>query len=1197
MNDALFTDVDQDGIADLVTASPYDQAVYVYRGMGEDRYLRGEALLSDITAARSLAVADMDNDGVKDLVVAGGAQNGLLVARNNGSGVYDAAPVNSTLQEPAYVRVADINADGAIDLVAASPSDDRLELYLGTGTGDFSTGIVISSTADGVNRFDLGDVDNDGDLDVLAQHPGSQTIVWHAYLGNGTFGPANIIAASLPGLMTSMLADLNGDGVKDVLVAYGSDDLVWYPGVGDGTFSAVVPIAVINSLRGAWAADMDQDGDLDVLTGHFGTSRLYLNNGQGSFAQHTPAVSFGGDVAMLEDINGDGRVDLCYRRNSSQDVVYYLNLGGLTFGPRITVPRYYEAFGLDVLDVDGDSDLDLITTQGTFRPVTLFTQVAPGTFLPGQELFFEGDEVTNFTLHDLDQDGAQDVLFLHGGSVIRDLYWMRNIAGVFGPAELLQEQYLPDNYRIELADVDGDGDLDHLVSSPHVGWRRNDNGVFSAHITVDASITRGPVVQADINGDGLPDLVAANFDSFVARWYRNSGNATFTTQPNLPTFVDNAVQIHPADLDGDNDIDLVINGGFNEMNVVLNTGSGSFSAPQDLNTTNVTTMMHLHDVDSDGDLDIMNGNYTQFRWLPNNGLGQFGALTPLLPDEPYSTALNSSVLVDIDNDGLLDVVYAENEEPRLVWLNNRFNSYYRIQGRLYWDADQDGVRDAGEMPAPWATVVAEPAPNFPFSANNGTYQALVSEGTFTVRPVFDTTLWRITSDSLQYTVLLSEDAPISANNDFGLFVNNANSVVDLGFVPPDGVCDDVVQHWISMTNLGNFTESGILALEMDTLFTLVSATPQPDSTVNHVHFWSYSGLGFYNSFSIALQTQRPDFTAIGDSIHFGLVAYSFDPQLPGSIVDTLRLAWDGIVTCSYDPNDKRSDPEGFGLFGAVDISTDHLDYTIRYQNTGNAPAVNVVLRDTLPAQADLSRLTLLAYSFAPTDLRVDSGGVLTVRLQGILLPDSASDPLGSQGFVRFRMGVQPGLSHLTEITNTAGIYFDLNPPIITNTTLNTLVDCALWDPQIMPLGFDSLTCTPGLRYRWTLNEEALPNSDQQAIPATLNGTYRVEVTSVYGCVAQAEFVLLTTATSGADTPRMGLLPNPAEDHVTLRADRPIGPDHRIVLSDAQGRAVREWVGNGSAQHMLYVDGLQRGVYLLTIAHVDGERWSTRLVIQ
>lgn len=259
--------------------------------------------------------------------------------------------------------------------------------------------------------------------------------------------------------------------------------------------------------------------------------------------------------------------------------------------------------------------------------------------------------------------------------------------------------------------------------------------------------------------------------------------------------------------------------------------------------------------------------------------------------------------------------------------------------------------------------------------------------------------------------------------------------------------------------------------------------------------------------------------------------------------------------------------------------------------------MTVVLRDTLPAQADLERLTLLGYSFAPTDLRVDSGNVLVVRLQGILLPDSASDPLGSQGFVSFRMGLQPDLPHLTAISNTAGIYFDYNPPIITNTVVNTLVDCALWQPQIDVAGFDGLSVTAGDRYQWSLDGEPIPDATQQEVGIIGNGTYSATVTSVFGCIATAEFQVISAGVDARDAPTFCIVPNPMAGDAVLWSTEPLTAQHRIELLDAQGRLIRTLSGQGSSRVELARAALTPGFYSVLITDPDGERSMVRLVVQ
>src|SRR5690606_19417277 len=114
-------------------------------------------------------------------------------------------------------------------------------------------------------------------------------------------------------------------------------------------------------------------------------------------------------------------------------------------------------------------------------------------------------------------------------------------------------------------------------------------------------------------------------------------------------------------------------------------------------------------------------------------------------------------------------------------------------------------------------------------------------------------------------------------------------------------------------------------------------------------------------------------------------------------------------------------------------------YLIRFQNTGNDTAFTVVVRDTLDANLDVTTLNLLGYSH-PMEFKVSDQGMLTFTFNNILLPDSNINEPASHGYIEYNIQSKKDLDFGTEIKNTAYIYFDFNPPIITNTTLNTIYD-------------------------------------------------------------------------------------------------------------------------------------------------------------
>jgi uncharacterized repeat protein (TIGR01451 family) len=135
------------------------------------------------------------------------------------------------------------------------------------------------------------------------------------------------------------------------------------------------------------------------------------------------------------------------------------------------------------------------------------------------------------------------------------------------------------------------------------------------------------------------------------------------------------------------------------------------------------------------------------------------------------------------------------------------------------------------------------------------------------------------------------------------------------------------------------------------------------------------------------------------------------------------------VLNSYDPNKKETHPQ-LVLPGY----NDYLTYTIHFQNTGNAPAINIHLKDTLDDNLDLNTFELINFSHANSTWL--NGNQLSFNFPNILLPDSGTNLEASQGFVQYRIKPLANLPAGTILRNTAYIYFDFNAPIVTNTTEN-----------------------------------------------------------------------------------------------------------------------------------------------------------------
>ena len=183
--------------------------------------------------------------------------------------------------------------------------------------------------------------------------------------------------------------------------------------------------------------------------------------------------------------------------------------------------------------------------------------------------------------------------------------------------------------------------------------------------------------------------------------------------------------------------------------------------------------------------------------------------------------------------------------------------------------------------------------------------------------------------------------------------------------------------------------------------------------------------------------------ALGQSIPaFSTVFQVFDTQTdtvtsPAASANSSNVS--AVIECAFDPNDMSVDPKGCGLPGMVRPGTP-LKYEIRFQNLGNAPAFDVVVRAPLDADLDLGTLDILDSSHLITSVAMDADRVLTWSFIDINLPAASDDEPGSHGFVTFTATPKAGLPSGTEISNSAGIYFDFNPPVLTNTVVNTITE-------------------------------------------------------------------------------------------------------------------------------------------------------------
>lgn len=337
------------------------------------------------------------------------------------------------------------------------------------------------------------DLDGDGDVDLLTANMGSfkfgsGLVVWSENTdGQGSFGPTQTISSDANTPVSVFAADLDGDGDADALSASSGDDSIsWYENMdGLGSFGPLQ--AITTNADGAAlvkAADLDSDGDMDVLSGSSVDRKVawYENmDGLGSFGPQQViglAPLFGLDI-QPDDLDGDGDMDVLF--TASTGVAWLENTDGLgTFGSEQLISTVIATpVSVSAADLDGDGDSDALFASKLAGGVAWHENLdGLGSFSTHAIIDTVPGSGFDAKARDFDGDGDLDVVFASGGAGGDTIQWFENIDGLatFGPGEILTKGGFSPLLSIGLADLDGDGDSDLHVSSLsefEISWYEN----------------------------------------------------------------------------------------------------------------------------------------------------------------------------------------------------------------------------------------------------------------------------------------------------------------------------------------------------------------------------------------------------------------------------------------------------------------------------------------------------------------------------------------------------------------------------------------------------------------------------------------------------------------------------------------------------------------------------------------------------
>jgi gliding motility-associated-like protein len=338
--------------------------------------------------------------------------------------------------------------------------------------------------------------------------------------GSGTFtGGADVPVGNQPYIVVT--ADVDNDGDLDLITPnFNSSTVSVRLNNGAGVFSGGADFSVGSQPRGVVMADLDGDGDLDLATSNYNanTVSVRLNNGSGIFSGSTelPVGVIGGSrpqSIVANDVDGDGDLDLLSSNEGGANISVRLNNGNATFSSLADVPVTSFPFAITAGDVDGDGDSDLVAGNYTGSTVSIRFNNGGGTLL-GSTNVNVASSPRGVTLADVDADGDLDMLAANAGSNNVSVR-LNNGAGLFSGTQNVSVGSFPGS--VTTGDVDGDSDLDMLttnISSNTVSLRLNNgSGIFSGGSDIPVGQEPYRVAVADLDGDGDLDLLAANFRS------------------------------------------------------------------------------------------------------------------------------------------------------------------------------------------------------------------------------------------------------------------------------------------------------------------------------------------------------------------------------------------------------------------------------------------------------------------------------------------------------------------------------------------------------------------------------------------------------------------------------------------------------------------------------------------------------------
>ncbi|TAF98378.1 MAG: hypothetical protein EAZ47_00450, partial [Bacteroidetes bacterium] len=613
-------DIDGDGKPDIVTANHSARNIAILRNVATSGTINSSSFLARVNTSlgsssrpTSVALADVDIDGKLDIIVANSLEHSVAVFRNLTSiGTIDATSLATkvdlaTGEFPASVATADIDGDGKLDIITANGWSNSISVHRNISSSgsiaasSFSTHVEIAAGTS-PKALALGDIDGDGKVDVGVVNNTSNTVtIFRNQATSGTISTSSfavrfhVACGSEP--FAIAIGDLDNDGRQDIAVANSDEhNISIYKNVASDAnlrslFSSVGNIlptfsAATTSYALQVASTTSSISLVAVRADSAATMQVRINAGSYS------AITSGVPTQQLSLNVGNNTVEILVTAENGSTKTYTVAVTRLEPAPIVQGFTPMHAKPGDVVTITGlnfntTAASNIVFFGATRATVTAATATSVTATVP------VGATYAPITVLNTTNNLAA--------------YSLANFHPIYSPAktDITASDFLPKQdfstgansnpYSVAIGDLDGDGKPDLVVAnytSNSVSVFRNTStngsvGANSFATKVDFATGNDPysVAIGDLDGDGKPDLVVTNQGSASVSVFRNTSTSGSIGSGSFAAKVDFAAGTNPfslaiGDLDGDGKPDLAVaNRLSNSVSVLRNTcASGNMSA-------------------------------------------------------------------------------------------------------------------------------------------------------------------------------------------------------------------------------------------------------------------------------------------------------------------------------------------------------------------------------------------------------------------------------------------------------------------------------------------------------------------------------------------------------------------------------------------------------------------------------------------